>query len=263
MSVKIPFFKYQGAGNDFVLIDNRNGDFDANNHELVAKMCDRRFGIGADGLMLLEEGNKDGETTDFTMVYFNADGQIGSMCGNGGRCIVAFARDLEIIAENTVFMAVDGIHHASIEGNQVKLGMIDVDHFEKDGDAYILQTGSPHYVDFVKELGQMDVYQAGYAIRNNTTYAKDGINVNFVEKEGDAYFCRTFERGVEDETFACGTGATAVAMAVALKENREGHQEIPIRVLGGQLRISFDQQDQKFRNVFLHGPARQVFRGEF
>lgn len=264
MSRKIAFSKYQGAGNDFILIDNRNYDFDHNNHDLVSKMCDRRFGIGADGLMLLEYTKNSDISTDFDMIYYNADGQKGSMCGNGGRCIVAFARDLGVIEQDTVFMAVDGLHHANIQGEQVQLGMIDVNNFFRDGEAYILQTGSPHYVEFVSELADLDVFTVGGAIRNNETYKTDGINVNFVEKEGeDAYFCRTFERGVEDETFACGTGATAAAMAIALQEQREGHQEIGIRVLGGQLRIAFDKQGDSFTNVWLHGPAKSVFQGEF
>ncbi|MCL7988503.1 diaminopimelate epimerase [Sphingobacterium sp. lm-10] len=264
MSRKIAFSKYQGAGNDFILIDNRNNDFDHNNHDLVARMCDRRFGIGADGLMLLEYTKNSAISSDFDMVYYNADGQKGSMCGNGGRCIVAFARDLGVIEQDTAFMAVDGMHHAAIQGEQVQLGMIDVDTYSRDGEAYILQTGSPHYVEFVKGLAELDVFTVGGAIRNNATYKSEGINVNFVEQEGeDAYFCRTFERGVEDETFACGTGATAAAMAIALQENREGHQEIAIRVLGGQLRIAFEKQGNSFTNVFLHGPAEWVFQGEF
>ncbi len=264
MSRKIAFSKYQGAGNDFILIDNRNNDFDPNNHDLVAKMCDRRFGIGADGLMLLAHTKNSAIASDFEMIYYNADGQKGSMCGNGGRCIVAFARDLGVINHETVFMAVDGLHHANIHEEQVQLGMIDVTHYDRDGEAYVLQTGSPHYVQFVEGLAELDVYTVGGAIRNNDVYKTDGINVNFVEKEDEGvYFCRTFERGVEDETFACGTGATAVAMAIALQEKREGHQEIPIRVLGGQLRISFDKQGDSFTQVFLHGPAKWVFQGEF
>jgi len=259
MSREIKFSKYQGAGNDFVLIDNRDGSFDRNNYDLVQALCDRRFGIGADGLMLLQ----DTEGFDFEMVYYNADGGEGSMCGNGGRCIVAFARDLGIIQHKTVFLAVDGEHQATIQGDQVDLGMIDVSDVQRDGEGYVLNTGSPHYVTWTDDLQNKNVYEMGYAIRNNETYRTEGINVNFVEQEGSGYFVRTFERGVEDETLACGTGATAAAMAISLHEGREGLLEIPIRVLGGQLYISFHKQGQRFTDVRLKGPAQKVFEGSY
>lgn len=259
---KITFSKYQGAGNDFVLIDNRNGEFDRSDNALVQKLCDRRFGIGADGLMLLQHTKNNSDAHDFEMVYYNSDGFEGTMCGNGGRCIVAFAKDLGLIQQETVFLAVDGSHDATIDSQQVKLGMIDVDHIDRDGDAYVLYTGSPHYVAFTESLKEKNVYQDGASIRNNDTYRQEGINVNFIEKDGDGYFCRTFERGVEDETYACGTGATAAAIAIAVAENRTGHQEIPIRVVGGQLYISFDRKaDGTFRQVYLRGPAELVFQG--
>lgn len=257
MNQKIKFYKYQGAGNDFILIDNRKGLFDSISKESVKHLCDRRFGIGADGLMLLQ----DTENYDFKMVYFNADGCQGSMCGNGGRCIVAFARDLGIIKDKTVFLAVDGEHHATIQREQVDLGMIDVHQILKDREAYVLNTGSPHYVTTVDNLKELDVYHSGYAIRNNDTYQKEGINVNFVQKEGEGYFLRTFERGVEDETFACGTGATAAAMAMALKEGRNGSIEIPVRVMGGQLYIAFHKEGENFTDVLLKGPASFVYEG--
>ncbi|KKO91256.1 MULTISPECIES: diaminopimelate epimerase [Sphingobacterium] len=259
MASKVRFSKYQGAGNDFILVDNRDSAFDRADEALVEKLCNRRFGIGADGLMLLQ--NK--ENYDFEMIYYNADGREGSMCGNGGRCIVAFARDLGIITDKTVFLAVDGIHHASLAADLVNLQMIDVQDYTRDGEAYVLQTGSPHYVEFVKNLQDKNVFQDGYAIRNNATYEKEGINVNFIEAEGDGYFLRTFERGVEDETYACGTGATAAAMAVALQQNLEGDITIPIRVLGGQLYISFHKKDSHFSEVFLKGPAQFVFEGNY
>lgn len=257
MNQNIKFSKYQGAGNDFILIDNRNGLFDGANEEFVKHLCDRRFGIGADGLMLLQDTKK----FDFQMVYFNADGREGSMCGNGGRCIVAFARDLGVIKDKTVFLAVDGEHHASVHQDQVELGMIDVLQVQRDGEAYVLYTGSPHYVTTVGNLANLDVYRHGHAIRNNDTYHQEGINVNFVEKEGAGYFLRTFERGVEDETYACGTGATAAAMAMAIKEGLNGELEIPVRVLGGQLYISFQKDGEKFTNVILKGPATFVYEG--
>ena len=259
MAAKVRFSKYQGAGNDFILVDNRDNSFNRADETLVEKLCDRRFGIGADGLMLLQ--NK--ENYDFEMIYYNADGKEGSMCGNGGRCIVAFAHDLGLITDKTVFLAVDGEHHASLSDDLVNLQMIDVNAFSRDGEAYILQTGSPHYVTFVTGLKEKNVFQDGYAIRNNDTYRQEGINVNFIEAEGNGYFLRTFERGVEDETYACGTGATAAAMTIALEQNLEGDINIPIRVLGGQLYISFHKNGHHFSNVFLKGPAKFVFEGNY
>lgn len=258
MSKEIQFYKYQGAGNDFILIDNRNASFDANNQHLIQNLCDRRFGIGADGLMLLQNTNN----YDFQMIYFNADGKEGTMCGNGGRCLVAFARDLGVIENETVFLAVDGRHDATIQENTVNLGMIDVSEYQMDDDAYVLNTGSPHFVQFVEDLAHKNVYQDGYAIRNNETYREKGINVNFIEKEGEGYFVRTFERGVEDETYACGTGAVASAMSVALRSAKDGDFQIPIRVIGGQLMISFHKTGNQFSNVYLSGPAIQVFQGK-
>ncbi|WP_437919183.1 diaminopimelate epimerase [Sphingobacterium sp. LRF_L2] len=257
MDRKINFSKYQGAGNDFVLIDNRDGIFDRKDNALVKKICDRRFGIGADGLMLVQYT----ENSDFEMIYYNADGNEGTMCGNGGRCIVAFARDLGLINNETVFLAADGLHDAKINENQVDLGMIDVTQIKRDGDAYVLNTGSPHYVALVNDLAQKNVFQDGADIRNNETYKREGINVNFIQKESTGYFVRTFERGVEDETLACGTGATAAAMAIAVDEGRYGDLEIPIRVLGGQLFIQFNRDNEHFTQVRLKGPAEFVFKG--
>lgn len=258
MAGEIQFFKYQGAGNDFVLIDDRSGLFDSKNEKLIRELCDRRFGIGGDGLMLLQDTNN----FDFRMVYFNADGKEGTMCGNGGRCIVAFARDLGLIDKETVFLAVDGRHEASIQDNQVRLGMVNVDHYTMDGEAFVLNTGSPHYVQFVDDVAHLDVDQLGAEIRNAPTYVEQGINVNFVEQEADGnYFVRTFERGVEAETYACGTGAVASAMSVALQSGMDNAFSIPIRVLGGALRVEFQKQGHHFSNVFLLGPAKRVFTG--
>lgn len=254
------FYKYQGAGNDFIIIDNRNLLFDKGDVDLVRRLCDRRFGIGADGLMLLQ----DTDGYDFEMVYFNADGREGSMCGNGGRCIVAFAKDRAIIGKKTDFLAVDGRHHAEIDDRQgrVSLQMIDVDVFNRDGEAYVLNTGSPHYVALVEGLARYPVVEEGRRIRNSERYRAAGINVNFVEPEGAGYFVRTYERGVEDETLACGTGATAVAIAMAAHEGKQGPLSVPIRVAGGNLNIRFERNGTSFTDVFLEGPAKFVFKGE-
>jgi diaminopimelate epimerase len=256
----IHFYKYQGAGNDFILIDHRMSPLKDIDYDRVKLLCDRRFGIGADGLMFLTD-HKD---FDFEMHYFNADGRPGSMCGNGGRCIVAFARHLGAIGLETNFLAVDGPHYAKISesGNWVDLQMIDVDTVNKDGESYVLNTGSPHYVTLKEDLENYDVYNNGKAIRNNDTYKKEGINVNFVEDKGDHLFVRTFERGVEDETYACGTGVTAVALSMAQHLGKTGHIETPVKVLGGNLNITFDYDGQQFTHVFLGGPAEKVFEGE-
>jgi len=258
--VKIHFYKYQGAGNDFILIDNRDLNVDHNDPKLISRLCDRRFGIGGDGMIFLQ--NRD--SYDFEMVYYNADGQPSSMCGNGGRCIVAFAKHLGIIDSEAEFVAVDGPHHAKISesGDWVSLQMIDVETITMDGDAYILNTGSPHYIKLTDGLKEKNVYQEGYAIRNNNIYKAEGINVNFVEPNSDGYFVRTFERGVEDETFACGTGVTAAALAMAKHNHQTGYINTPIKVLGGDLSIRFEYDGQKFTNIFLEGPAVKVFEGE-
>lgn len=258
--MKQTFYKYQGAGNDFILIDNRLQQFDHHQPELIARLCDRRFGIGGDGIMFLQVK----EAFDFEMVYYNADGKPSSMCGNGGRCIVAFARFLGLIEKETTFLAVDGPHYAKISesGDWVSLQMINVDTINRDGDAFVLNTGSPHYVALAENLEHKNVYQDGFVIRNNPVYQQDGININFVEPVKDGYFVRTFERGVEDETYACGTGVTAVALAMAKHKNQTGAVFTPIKVLGGDLSVKFNYNGTTFSDIFLEGPAVQVFSGE-
>ncbi|MBY0245269.1 MAG: diaminopimelate epimerase [Sphingobacteriaceae bacterium] len=254
------FYKYQGCGNDFILIDNRENNFSNTSVENIKKLCDRRFGIGADGLMLLQ--NKNG--FDFEMHYYNADGNIGSMCGNGGRCIVSFAKYLGIIENETTFLAVDGSHYAKIsaDGNWVELKMIAVETIEEDGDALVLNTGSPHYVLQVDNLNTMDVFSEGKSIRYNSTYKNEGINVNFITLENEILNVRTYERGVEDETFACGTGATAAALAMAKIRQQTGKINTPIKVLGGDLKVTFQYDGTKFTDIFLCGPAQMVFKAE-
>lgn len=254
--MKVHFYKYQGTGNDFVIIDNRDGHFDATNEALVNKLCDRKFGIGADGLMLLE--NADGY--DFKMVYFNADGKEGSMCGNGGRALVKFAHDLGVIKENAHFIAVDGEHDATVEDGRVSLQMMNVDHVETGEGFYYLDTGSPHYVSFVDNVSGMDVYAEGKKIRYNDRFKAVGTNVNFVEKIDDQNVkVRTYERGVEDETLSCGTGVTAAALTCSLNGMAS---PVGIKTLGGELEISFEKiAENAFKNVFLIGPAEKVFEG--
>ncbi|AUP77853.1 diaminopimelate epimerase [Flavivirga eckloniae] len=251
------FYKYQGTGNDFVMIDNRQQVFDKNNTKLVASLCDRRFGIGADGLILLENHND----LDFKMVYYNADGNESSMCGNGGRCLVAFAKQLGVIDKKAVFEAIDGLHHATIEGNIVKLQMVDVDTVEKHENHVFLDTGSPHHVQFEDKIEAFDIKTEGAKIRYGSPYNEAGSNVNFVKKINDQTFAvRTYERGVEDETLSCGTGATAVALAMHAI-NEVGDNLITLQVPGGELQVSFDVEDGLYKNVWLIGPAKFVFEG--
>ncbi|WP_028297474.1 diaminopimelate epimerase [Olivibacter sitiensis] len=256
----IKFYKYQGAGNDFIVIDNRDLQFERTNHERIAQWCDRRFGVGSDGLMLLENA----EGYDFKMVYYNADGREGSMCGNGGRCIVAFAHDMGIIEDNTRFIAVDGEHEASLskDGTWVRLKMIDVNSVAREGDDYVLNTGSPHYVRLVDDLDTYDVVKEGRKVRYNDVYKAEGINVNFVEPQGTGYAVRTYERGVEDETLACGTGVTAVAIAMAVDRGETGSLMVPVKARGGNLKVSFERSGTVFHDIFLEGPAQFVFAGE-
>ena len=258
--MKLKFYKYQGAGNDFVIVDNREGNINHYNPAFISKICDRRFGVGGDGMMFLQL--KTGY--DFEMVYYNSNGQPSSMCGNGGRCIVAFAHDLGLIENETNFLAVDGPHYAKIsdEGDWVSLQMIDVDVIKNDGEDYVLNTGSPHYVKLTCELQEKNMFEEGRKIRYNETYNQDGINVNFVEDKGDHLFVRTYERGVEDETYACGTGVTAVALAMAKHQGKKGNISTPIKVLGGDLNIKFHYDGEKYSHIFLEGPAKKVFEGD-
>lgn len=256
--MEIQFYKYQGAGNDFIMVDNRSLVFPKNNIELIHKLCDRRFGIGADGLILLEPSEKQ----DFTMVYFNADGKEGSMCGNGGRCTVAFAKKLHIIKNETTFEATDGFHFAKIENDLVNLQMADVENIEIYDTHTFLNTGSPHHVSFCNAISTLNVAEMGSKIRYGAPYFEEGTNVNFVEQISDNSFkVRTYERGVEDETLACGTGVTAVAIA-ANKTNKTAEDKIYIEVLGGKLEVSFKKEGNSYKNIFLKGPAQFVFEGK-
>ncbi|WP_242205190.1 diaminopimelate epimerase [Aestuariivivens insulae] len=252
------FYKYQGTGNDFVMIDNRQQNFNKKDTKRVKELCDRRFGIGADGLILLENH----ETLDFKMVYYNSDGNESSMCGNGGRCLVAFAKQLGVIKDKAVFEAVDGVHHAEIDANGlVRLQMLDVQDIEKHPNHVFLNTGSPHHVQFEGGIEDFDIKTKGASIRYGAPYNQAGTNVNFVKKLSDATFrVRTYERGVEDETLSCGTGVTAVAIAMnAIGETQSNH--IDLEVEGGKLQVCFDLVDGAYQNVWLIGPANFVFSG--
>ncbi|AJR04579.1 diaminopimelate epimerase [Siansivirga zeaxanthinifaciens] len=251
------FYKYQGTGNDFVMIDNRQQTFNKKDTKHIAFLCDRRFGIGADGLILLENHPE----YDFKMVYYNADGNESTMCGNGGRCLVAFAKDLDVISNKAVFEAIDGLHHATINKGIVELQMQNVQRVEKFDSHVFLNTGSPHHVQFETEIEDFDIKTKGAKIRYGAPYNEAGSNVNFVKKiTNDVFRVRTYERGVEDETLSCGTGVTAVAIAMhALGETDKNR--IKLQVEGGELQVAFDADNDGYKNIWLVGPATFVFKG--
>lgn len=258
----ITFYKYQGAGNDFIMIDNRDKNFKVNK-ATIEKLCDRRFGIGADGLILIENSMD----ADFEMLYYNADGGLGSMCGNGGRCAVAFARSLNMINDETVFKAFDGLHQAHVlvynasnKNAIVRLQMRDVTKAEINDDFIFMNTGSPHYIKFVDDVMHYDVVNKGREIRNNERFKAEGTNVNFVEVTKEGITVRTYERGVEDETLSCGTGVTAAAIAYGIRTHFHINK-VAIKTLGGDLNVSFLHRDGIFTDVHLQGPATFVYNG--
>jgi diaminopimelate epimerase len=254
----IHFYKYHGAGNDFIIIDNRKKLLDKLSKDQIKKLCHRRFGIGADGLMLL----KANPGYHFEMDYYNSDGSGGSMCGNGGRCITAFARHLGIIDIDAHFLASDGPHEASFDNkNLVKLKMVNVNYLEENDEYSFLNTGSPHYVRFVPDVNSVEVFNEGRKVRYSEKFRQEGTNVNFVSKIENGIAVRTYERGVEDETYACGTGSVASAIAYFSKFHLN-QNTIDIKTLGGFLQVSFEKVGNNYENVYLKGPAILVFEGD-
>lgn len=258
----LAFFKYHGAGNDFIFIDGRENLANLNQQQ-IAFMCNRQKGIGADGLMIL----LDSKQYDFEMIYYNSDGLEGSMCGNGGRCITSFAWDCGIQKEKYHFLAIDGAHQAKILKHNgfektVELKMGDVNKVISKSDHFEIDTGSPHYLKFASEINNINVFEEGRKIRYSDDYKKSGINVNFIEEKGNKLFVRTYERGVENETLACGTGVTAAAIASAFRQNGL-YQHFEIETLGGHLQVDFDiNTSSYFTNIRLTGPAAFVFKGK-
>jgi diaminopimelate epimerase len=250
------FHKYQGTGNDFIMIDDRAERFDPGDQERIARLCHRRFGIGADGLILIRRHAE----LDFEMIYFNSDGRLTTLCGNGGRCAVQFARHLGMIGKTTRFQTVQGPLDAFLRDGLVHLHMPDVQNVHEGPDHYFIDTGSPHHICFVDNAPQIDVAAEGRRIRYSEAYAPGGANVNFVQVLGDdAIYVRTYERGVEDETLSCGTGVTASALAYALKR---GRSPVSIRTPGGELKIAFERAGGgKFTGIYLIGPAERVYGG--
>ncbi len=263
----LKFYKYHGTGNDFIIINNYSGENDNLSKDKIKYLCDRHLGIGADGLIILKKPpNKYGagySEYDFEMDYYNADGSGATMCGNGGRCIVAFAHKIGIIKDKAEFIASDGVHQAVIlKTGIVELKMNDVDAVSRVGDNYSCYTGSPHYISFVDDLEKTDVYKEGQKIRYSDKYKDKGINVNFVEKVNAATInVRTYERGVENETLSCGTGSVASALTYA-EINNVYSAQYTINVKGGTLKVRFEKKDGKFINIWLSGPATFVFEGK-
>lgn len=257
--MQIQFYKYQGTGNDFILIDNRKGLLSLDS-EQIKFMCHRKFGIGADGLILLELE----PGADFKMVYFNSDGKESSMCGNGGRCIVSFAKSLGLCKEKTFFLAADGLHEALIDENEmVSLKMLDVNEIEIGADYFYLNTGSPHYVKLVNDIENIDVLSEGKAIRYSDRFKLEGTNVNFIQKKDEQLFVRTYERGVENETLSCGTGVTAAALVASILGLSNNKNNCLVKTMGGNLEVSFEKVLEKnFYNIWLKGFAVMVYKSE-
>lgn len=255
----ISFYKYQGTGNDFIILDNRQGKYSALTQDQIKTLCTRQFGVGADGLMLFQKQ----EGYDFEMIYFNADGRRGTLCGNGSRCIVKFAADQGMLKMTYRFLASDGPHEAEITtGGKIRIRMNDV-RSESQATSYaVLNTGSPHYVKFARDVMQLDVVEQGREIRYSKKYTDQGINVNFVEQIDDGtIYVRTYERGVEDETLSCGTGVTAAALVSA--HNLRGFNNVQVQTKGGKLSVEFNKlSDTEYENIWLTGSAKFVFKGE-
>lgn len=253
------FYKYHGTGNDFIIVENLKGSIELSK-ETIQSLCKRHMGIGADGLILIEHHDE----ADFYMRYFNSDGNKSSMCGNGGRCAVLFSKHIGLIeSNNTSFHAADGLHTAQLlENDIIALKMNNAPNHRIMGKSYVIDTGSPHYVRFGYNIDNMNVYKEGRVIRNSAQFKKDGINVNFVEELNNELFVRTYERGVENETLSCGTGVTAAAVAAFLKTNSKGNQTYNVKTLGGKLQVKIEAEGTNIHNLWLIGPAKEVFIGE-
>ncbi|HYM92926.1 MAG TPA: diaminopimelate epimerase [Chitinophagaceae bacterium] len=257
--MQLHFHKYQGTGNDFILLDNRKNEYSTLTADQIRRLCDRRFGIGADGLIVMNEK----PSYDFEMKYYNSDGNEGSMCGNGGRCMIKFAYHLGIHRDLYKFIAADGEHEAEIDADEIiSLKMKDVDTIKKLHGDLVLDTGSPHYIKMVPDVMNVDINKKGREIRYSKEFEKNGINVNFVEttEVPSKIIVRTYERGVEDETYSCGTGVTASALVSY--HNEIGFNDVEVKTLGGTLTVEFDRvDDEHYKNIWLCGPAEKVFEG--
>jgi diaminopimelate epimerase len=259
--MKIQFLKYQGTGNDFIMIDNRPDVFPPDGH-LVRSLCDRKFGIGADGLILMSRSDR----SDFRMQYFNSDGEESTMCGNGGRCIAAFARKTGWPALSCTFDAIDGVHQALVIKEEektciVRLKIKDVNIPYSWTLESVIDTGSPHVVVPVKNIHELDILKMGREVRYSDLFREHGVNVNFVENCGNMNYIRTYERGVENETLSCGTGTVASALVMALT-HPDIRGQVAFQTSGGELVVHFKMKGSQFSDIWLEGPATFVFQGE-
>lgn len=255
--MEINFRKYQGTGNDFIMIDGtkKTVKFSA---KQVQNICERRFGVGADGLIII----KNHPNTDFEMDYYNADGS-QSFCGNGSRCVQAYAKALGLIQDQSTFLAIDGIHNGKSVGTDFATQMTDVKEVQQPGDDYFIHTGSPHFIRYVEDVDKIDVFEEGRKIRYSEAYREQGTNVNFVSEEEGFLRVRTYERGVEGETFSCGTGVTAVAISFLYK-NKLDSKQVKIQTRGGELRIELNKiSDREYKDIWLVGSAVEVYSGRF
>ena len=253
--MKINFTKYEGNGNDFIIIDDRKDEFSDDNFLLISKLCDRKFGIGADGLILLRKH----KVYDFQMIYFNSDGNESSMCGNGGRCLVSYALQLDINLKTNSFLAIDGVHKFKVVDNEIYLKMNDVKEMVVKNGHNFLDTGSPHVVQIVDNVDEVNVYEQGKKIRNQFQ-EMNGVNVNFVSFNNEIIKCRTFERGVENETLSCGTGVVAVALYVC-KKKKISENKIIVSTEGGSLSVYFKNNGDSFNEIWLKGNINKIFDG--
>lgn len=261
MAEPLPFFKFEGTGNDFVIVEDADGRMEMMlDRTAIARICDRHFGVGADGLMLLQRIGG----YDFRMVYYNSDGRESTFCGNGSRCIVSLAHRLGWIGREAFFVAADGDHEAKLDGpDLVAVHMRSVREVRLAGSDLVLDTGSPHYVRFMEDVASADLVPTARAIRYAAPWSEEGINVNLVEVRGEGLYVRTYERGVEAETLSCGTGVTASAIAWASRVGAQGTGSVRVTTPGGDLNVRWEAGSYGFRDVWLEGPARLVFRGEY
>lgn len=254
------FDKYQGAGNDFILIDARSRSFKSMNQFQINSICKRNFGIGSDGLILI----KDHKKLDFEMIYYNSDGLKSSMCGNGARCAVAYAYERNICSREASFMTYDGVHRGFVLSNSIiKLSFKDISRVEENNYGLVVDSGSPHLIIFKKNLDLLDVRKLGSSIRYSKNYFKEGINVNFIKHiEENKIKLRTYERGVENETLSCGTGAVAAAIAAHYNRIVQDFPQILIETLGGLLEVNFNFEKKMYNNIYLSGKAKKIFSGK-
>jgi diaminopimelate epimerase len=253
--MKIRFSKYQGTGNDFIMIDNREANITLTSEQII-QLCDRKFGIGSDGIVLLEQTG----FSDFYMNFFNPDGS-QSFCGNGSRCAVRFAQKLGMVESDGEFKAIDTKHDFHSDEHMVSIQMKNVLGIENENGHFVIHTGSPHYIVYRENIDQMDLVQEARKIRYSKRFEKEGINVNFVEIRGEDLYIRTYERGVENETLSCGTGVTAVALSWGFQNPTI--KEAKIQTRGGILTVKFENIGLgEFEEVHLIGPAQWVFDGE-